>query len=158
MAENRLARELEGRDSTARPTSWKPPALLPDPAPSKDWKYRWVRISTMGQQDPTNASAAFREGWEPCKAADHPELMMHVDPHSTSRFKDNIEIGGLLLCKMQAEKVEQRRKYYETMANDQIQAVDNSYLRQSDPRMPMDKLGPAIERKTRVSFGRGNQS
>jgi hypothetical protein len=53
----------------------------------------------MGTADPSNTSAKFREGWEPVKAEDHPELMHHADP--TSKFKGNIEIGGLLLCKAQ---------------------------------------------------------
>jgi len=156
MAENRLARELESRDPTKRPAAWAPPNLLPDPAPKEGWAFRWVRVSTMGQSDPTNVSSKFREGWEPCKAEDHPELKLQSDPNS--RFKDNIEIGGLLLCRMPSERVKARREYYAKMANDQLSAVDGSYLRQSDPRMPMDKLGPAIDRKTRVTFGRGNQS
>lgn len=156
MADNRLARELESRDTFKRVEPWTPPNLLPDPAPKEGWAFRWVRVSTMGQQDPTNVSSKFREGWEPCRAEDHPELKLQSD--AGSRFKDNIEIGGLLLCRMPAEKVKARRDYYAKMANEQITAVDSNYLRQSDPRMPMDKLGPAIDRKTRVTFGRGNQS
>jgi hypothetical protein len=48
----------------------------------------------MGTADPSNTSAKLREGWEPVKAEDHPELMHMSDPNS--RFKGNIEIGGLL--------------------------------------------------------------
>jgi hypothetical protein len=153
MAENRLARELESREENMRPTAWQPPQLLPDPAPKEGISYRWVRISTMGQSDPTNASAKFREGWEPCKLIDHPELKMHTNPNS--QFKENIEIGGLLLCQMASEKVRQRREYYTKMADQQMGAVDNSFLKANDPRMPMDALGPAVSRKSTTTFGRG---
>src|SRR5208337_2506468 len=92
MAENRIQRELETRAAEERIPTWAPPQLLPSPRPVDGWEFRWVRVSLMGQPDPTNASANFREGWVPCKAEDHPEILHSVDPNSTSRFKDNIEI------------------------------------------------------------------
>jgi hypothetical protein len=104
----------------------------------------------MGQFDPTNTSAKFREGWEPVKAEDHPELKMMTDPNS--RFKDNIENGGLLLCKAPSEMVDQRNAYYAKQANDQIQAVDNNFMRSEDGRMPLFS-----ERKSSTSFGRGTK-
>ena len=97
MAENRLAREIESRESTQRKMQWTPPQVLPSPKEQPGWVFRWIRTSMMGQADPTNTSAKLREGWEPCKAEDHPELMLQADPNS--KFKGNIEIGGLLLCK-----------------------------------------------------------
>jgi hypothetical protein len=73
---------------------------------------------------------------------------MLVDPNS--RFKDNIEIGGLLLCKTPIEFVEQRNKYYANQSQAQTEAVDNNLMRQSDPRMPL-----FAERKSTSSFGKG---
>lgn len=102
----------------------------------------------MGQADPTNTSAKFREGWEPVKAADHPELMLYADPNS--RFKDNVEVGGLLLCKAPEEMVKQRNDYYSRMANSQMESVDNSFMRTSDERMPLFS-----ERRSTTSFGKG---
>ena len=75
MADNRLARELENRESTARRKAWTPPQTLPSPNPEKGWVFRWVRTSMMGQSDPTNSSAKFREGWEPVKAENHPTAL-----------------------------------------------------------------------------------
>jgi hypothetical protein len=155
MAENRIQRELETRELTARPATWTPPQLLPDPSPQPGWAFRWVRIALMGQSDPTNTSANFREGWEPCKAEDHPELMMHRDQNSTSRFKDNVEIGGLLLCKTREELVKQRRDYYQKLTNSQIDAVDNNFMRQKDNRSNMTLFA---DRKSEVTFGRGGKS
>jgi hypothetical protein len=146
--ENRLARDLEDRDSTKRKQSWAPPETLPSPKPQPGWAFRWVRTSMMGQADPTNTSAKLREGWEPCKAEDHPELMLHSDPNS--RFKGNIEIGGLLLCKAPEEIMKQRDAYYAQQNKSQMEAVDNNFMKSSDERMPLFS-----EKRTTTSFGKG---
>lgn len=148
MADNRLAREVESRENKQRKASWTPPQTLPDPAPQPGWVFRWIRTSLMGQADPTNTSAKLREGWEPVRAEDHPELMMHSDPNS--RFKGNVEVGGLLLCKAPEEMRDQRNAYYGRQAQSQMEAVDNSFMRTNDERMPLFN-----ERKSSVSFGKG---
>lgn len=146
--ENRLTRELETRETTQRPAAWKPPETLPSPRPIPGVVHRWIRTAIMGQADPTNTSAKLREGWEPCRAEDYPELMLQSDPNS--RFKGNIEIGGLLLCKAPEAFMQQRSEHYERQAKAQIESVDNSFLRQSDSRMPLFS-----EKKSEVSFGKG---
>jgi hypothetical protein len=80
---------------------------------------------------------------------EQPKFQLLVDP--SSRFKDNIEIGGLLLCKTPTEFVEQRNAYYAKQSASQTDAVDNNLMRQSDPRMPLFK-----ENKSSTSFGKGN--
>ena len=148
MAENRLTREIENRDSTKRQQMWTPPQLLPTPTPVPGWVFKYVRTALMGSADPTNTSAKFREGWEPVKAEDHPELMHLTDPNS--KFKGNIEIGGLLLCKAPEEMIRQRRDYYARQNQAQMDAVDNNFMRSSDERMPLFS-----EKRTTTSFGRG---
>jgi hypothetical protein len=150
MAENRLARELETRDTTSRKRGWTRPTLLPDPAPQNGWKFRWIRTSITGQADPINVSSKLREMWEPVKAEDHPELQMFVDPTSNSRFKGNIEVGGLMLCKAPVEAVAERNAFFAKETAQQVDAVDSTFMRQADSRMPLFK-----ERKSSVSFGRG---
>jgi hypothetical protein len=73
---------------------------------------------------------------------------MMVDPNS--RFKDNVEVGGLLLCKIPSEFMDQRRKHYNDMNRVQIESVDNNFMRENDPRMPLFR-----ERKSSASFGKG---
>ena len=148
MAENRLTREVENRENTQRKKTWAPPETLPSPKPQPGWAFRWIRTSMMGQADPTNTSAKFREGWEPVKAEDYPELMYQADPNS--RFKGNIEIGGLLLCKGPEELRDQRNTYYNRQAESQMEAVDNSFMRTEDKRMPLFN-----ERRSTTSFGQG---
>jgi hypothetical protein len=90
----------------------------------------------------------MREGWQPVKAEDYPELLLTSDVGS--RFAGNIEVGGLLLCRAPQEKMEQRDQYYQRMAQEQMQSVDNNFLRENDPRMPLMKP----ERSTRTTFGK----
>jgi len=149
MAENRLARELETRAVAERPKQWMPAELLPEPDKHPDYAYRWIRVSTANVADPRNLSAKIREGWEPVPVEEQPKFRLLVDPNS--RFKDNIEIGGLLLCKTPKEFVAQRNAHYAQQTQAQTEAVDNNLMRQSDPRMPLFK-----ERKSATSFGKGN--
>ena len=148
MAENKLAREMQTREFSERPKQWMPPELLPEPDKQAGYAYRWIRVSMLNQADPRNLSTKIREGWEPVAIEEQPKFKLLVDPNS--RFKDNIEIGGLLLCKAPKEFVEQRAKYYVDQTQAQTEAVDNNLMRQSDPRMPLFK-----ERKSSHSFGKG---
>ena len=143
---NRNSRQTQSREETKRKVSWTRPSMLPVPEPKDGIEYRWVRTSTLGQNDNTNVSSRFREGWTPCRAEDHQDL--HVVSDIESRFTDNLEIGGLLLCQNSTENVEARREAQLNQASNQMAAVDNSYLRNSDPRMPV--LNP--ERSTKTSF------
>ena len=148
MTTNKLSREVQTRAATERPEQWAPAELLPEPIKMAGYKYHWVRISTLGAADPRNLSAKLREKWEPVPIEEQPEMQLLVDPNS--RFKDNIEIGGLLLCKTPEEFVEQRNKFYANQSDAQTEAVDNNLMRQSDPRMPLFKEG-----KSSTSFGKG---
>ena len=148
MAENRINRELETRDKNVRKRSWQRPETLPSPTPEDGYAYHWVRVSTQGQADATNVSSKLREGWEPVKAADHPEITMVTIENE--RFADNVVIGGLMLCKAPTELVEERTEYYDTQTKSQMHSVDNNFMRENDPRMPLFK-----ERNTKTSFGSG---
>ena len=148
-AKNRLKRELESRETQERPKQWAPAELLPEPDKEAGFAYRWIRVATLNQADPRNLSAKLREGWEPVRIEEQPKFQLLVDPQS--RYKDNIEIGGLLLCKTPIEFVEQRNAHYEKQTQAQTEAVDNNLMRQSDPRMPIFQ-----ERKSSSSFGKGN--
>jgi hypothetical protein len=148
MTTTRTTREIETRETVERPKQWMPAELLPEPRKIPGYQYRWIRVATLGAADPRNVSGKMREGWETVPMEEQPEMQLLVDPNS--RFKDNIEIGGLLLCKTPEEFVEQRNRHYSQQANAQMDAVDNSLMRQSDPRMPLFN-----EKKSTVSFGKG---
>jgi hypothetical protein len=144
----RPSRDLETREIAERPKQWMPPQLLPDPNPEPGYAFRWIRVSTLNKADATNISSKLREGWEPVKASDHPEIRLFGA--TNGQFPDSVEVGGLLLCKTPVEFTEQRDAYYRKQAESQMQAVDNTFMRENDPRMPMFK-----ERRSEVTFGKG---
>ena len=147
-AQNRMARELDTRQEMQRPEAWRLPETLPMPNERPGWAHRYVRISTLGTADPSNISSKFREGYEPCKADEYPELMVHAS--TEGRFKGGIEVGGLLLCRIPSEFMAQRAHYYEQQNKSQVESVDNNFLRENDPRMPLFS-----EKRTKVTFGSG---
>jgi hypothetical protein len=139
----RIPREVENRATTTRAV-YVPPSTLPVPTPQPGYSFRWIATAVLGQADPSNVSKKMREGWEPVRAEDHPELQLA--PNSNG----NVELGGLMLCKMPTEKVQARNQYYEDHAHAQMESVDNTYLRNNDPRMPMFS-----EKKSSSSRGGG---
>lgn len=140
----RTPRDMSSREKTARYV-YKPASVLPDPNPEPGYAFRWVATHLLGQADPTNVSKKMREGWEPVKVEDHPELAM------LGNTSGNVEIGGLMLCKTSEEMVRARDEYYANQSQAQMNSVDNNYLRENDPRMPLFK-----ESRSKVSFGKGN--
>ena len=105
----------------------------------------------MGVPDPSNMARSRREGWVPCKAADHPEISQDFVAFGLAPSSDLIEIGGLVLCKATVETVQARDAYYADMTLKQAQSVDNNFMRDNDPRMPLFK-----ESRSKVSFGSGS--
>ena len=148
---SRKPRSTETRETEVRQASWKPAHDLPVPDPIDGYKFRWIRVAMMGTPDPANMARARREGWVPCKAADHPEISQDFAAFGLAPASDLIEIGGLVLCKATAETVQARDAYYADMTQKQAQSVDNNLMRESDPRMPIFREG-----KSKVSFGSGS--
>lgn len=136
------------REQAERPKVWQPASTLPEPDKQPGYSYRWVRVSTLGQNDPRNISAKTREGWEPVRIEEQPKFRMMTDPDS--RFKDNIEVAGLLLCKAPTELVNQRNDYYAHKNQSQMESVDNNFMRENDSRMPL-----FTEKRSTTSFGSG---
>jgi hypothetical protein len=141
----RIPRELETREKETR-IDYKPPSVLPDPTPDPDYGYRWIATHIVSQAAPSHVSKQIRDGWEPVRAEDHPELMLPANANG------NVEMGGLMLCRMPKEKINARNEYYQRQAEGWMQSVDNNLMRQSDPRMPIFN-----ERKSTTSFGKGTK-
>lgn len=147
---DRTPRTAQTRETGERKRSWQRQSMLPTPEPRDGLKFRWVRTSSLGQGDMTNVSRRFREGYVPVKATEFPEL--HVMSDVDSRFPENIEVGGLLLCAIPEDIADDRMYGQVEEARQQMDAVDRNYMRESDSRMPV--LKP--ERSSRVTnFGKG---
>ena len=143
------SRDLETREFQERPKQWMPPEILPEPDKQPGFAYRWIRVSMLNAADPRNISSKLREGWEPVHIDEQPKYKLLTVREG--QYKDNIEIGGLLLCKIPEEFVAQRAAYEAKQTADQSEAVDNNLMRQSDSRMPI-----FMERKSSVTFGSGS--
>jgi hypothetical protein len=144
MAENRTPRDNVSRDKIPARYVYKPSSELPDPTPEPGWEYRYIATHILGQANPTNVSRKMRDGWEPVRAEDHPELML------PSNANGNVEIGGLMLCTLPTEKLMAMKEYFDGQAQNQMESVDNHFMRNSDPRMPL-----FAEKKSTVSRGSG---
>ena len=139
------SRSKETREKDERALqSYAPPSMLPFPDPEPGVVFRYVATHVMGQADPSNVSKRYREGWVPCRAEDYPELQTGANADG------NIEIGGLMLCKMSAEQAKARDEYYAAQAASQMESVDNHFMRNNDPRMPLFR-----DRNTSVTRGTG---
>lgn len=143
MADTRTTRDLQTREKTARMV-YQPSSSLPDPAPQPGYRFRWIATHVMGEADPGNVSKQLREGWEPVRSEDHPEMSLFTNKSG------NIEIGGLMLCKMPEELFESRESHFADQVRRQIESVDNQLMKNNDPRMPLFK-----QRSTTVTRGRG---
>ena len=145
----RESRDTEVREDVAK--KWQPASLLPDFDKKAGWAYRWIRVSLLNEPDNMNVSAKMREGWEPVKHSEHPEIQLAADPNS--QYKDSIEIGGVLLCKIPSELMEQRQAHIDQMTRQQTEAVDAQFMSSNDPRMP--KFAEGQETGNTGKFGKG---
>ena len=151
VTDNRVNADRAPRETRAeaeRPKVWQPASTLPEPDKEAGYAYRWIRVASMGQNDPRNISSKLREGWEPVSIKEQPQFQMLVDPDS--RFKDNIEVAGLLLCKAPEELMRQRKEYFAAKNQSQMDSVDNNFMRENDARMPLFR-----EKRSTTSFGKG---
>jgi len=73
------------------------------------------------------------------------------DHNSEWAARGNVEIGGQLLCKMPKEKAEAREEYFNNIASQQLESVDNTYFKDQDSRMATKEV---FERKSRTTFGK----
>ena len=145
LGSNRAPRKT--REQVERPKVWQPASMLPEPDKQPGYAYRWVRVATLGQNDPRNISSKLREGWEPVRIEEQPQFRMFVD--QDSRFKDNIEVAGLVLCKTPTEMMDQRKVYFAQKNQAQMDSVDNNFMRENDARMPLFS-----EKRSTTSFGK----
>lgn len=149
-APERMPRELESRETEVREfTDYSPPSALPDPKPQPGYEFRWIRGSILNSQDNRNVSMRFREGWEPVRLSDHPELQLTTDDEGQYARMGGVEVGGLVLCKMPTERARARDEYFRKVTKAQMASVDANLFREENSIMPI--LKP--DRRTETRFG-----
>jgi hypothetical protein len=147
---DRSPRENATREKTARPTSWKPASAIPEVTDRIGYRHRWIRKSMYGQLDPTNLSKKRREGWEPCRLEDYPEIEEFIDPDAKN--SGLIEIGGLVLHRLSSERAKARAEYYANRNQQELKSAEAMYSAQAgvNPAMPIFK-----DNKSNTKFGSG---
>ncbi len=136
-----------------RPKVWKMPSALELPdeaielAESQGLTYRWIRESILGQDDKTNVSKRFREGFEPVRPDELPGFhdLPTVDD---GRHAGVIGVGGLILCKIDKNIADQRNDFFEQQTQNQMTAVENDLMREENPSMPISS-----KMSSKVTFG-----
>ena len=153
MSENskRTPRASETRSKTERRKPWRPASSLEAPQPPEGYQFRWVRTEIRGEEDRKNVSGRIREGYEPVRADDYPDF--DAPTIEDGKHAGVIGVGGLILCKIDENVVEQRDQYYQQQTANQMTAVDNDLMREENPAMPISR-----ERNSKVSFGGGTKN
>lgn len=143
----RSARDSESRENAERVQQWRPGSALDAPEPPLGYKHRWIRESVMEYDDKTNVHKKRQEGWELVRAEEYPDYVGPVIDEG--RNAGTIGVGGLILARIPIELVEQRNNHFNTVAQNQMDAVDRDWMRENNALMPKQ----APQRKTSVSFG-----
>ena len=149
----RASRSSDTREKDNRPKVWKMPSALELPdeavelAESQGIIYRWIRESVLGQDDKTNVSKRFREGFVPVRPDELPGFhdLPTVDD---GRHAGVIGVGGLILCKIDKDIADQRNDYFEQQTQNQMTAVENDLMREENPSMPISS-----KMSSKVTFG-----
>ena len=144
----RETRAADSREAMMRTDVWRPAALLPKVSLGREWATRWVRKFSSGHDDPMNMNKRFREGWTPVKYDEAPELVPYVD--QSAKQSGLIEIGGLVLCKMPAERLAVKAAYFKNKRDRQSESMEQDLLRENNRYRKM-----SFDNKTEVSFGKG---
>ena len=95
-----------------------------------------------------NVTTKMREGWEPVRADEYPELEGKFPTIEEGAHQGVIGVGGLMLARIPEETVEERTEYFREQTRTQMDAVDQNLMREQHPSMPIH-----TDRKSRVSFG-----
>ena len=143
----RSARDSESRENAERVQQWRPGSALDAPEPPLGFKHRWIRESVLEYDDKTNVHKKRQEGWELVRAEEYPDYVGPVIDEG--RNAGTIGVGGLILARIPVELVEQRNNHFNTVAQNQMDAVDRDWMRENNALMP--KMAP--QRKSSVSFG-----
>jgi hypothetical protein len=143
----KTSRDEKTREATSRVKFWKPPNSLDAPEAPAGFVHRWIRAEVLGHSDAKNVHARFREGYEPVRADKYPNFKAPVI--DSGQHKGVIGVGGLILCRIPEELVEQRKAYFKKRTESLTESVENEPLKEQHPSMPISKP----ERQTRVTFG-----
>ena len=143
---DRTPRKSETREKETRRKPWAPPSHLQAPHAPPGYVHRWIRVAMRGEEDKMNVNSKLREGWEPVRKDEYPDY--EAPTIDEGRYEGVIGQGGLMLCRIPVETVEERTAYYGGRTREQMTAVDQDLMKEQHPSMPIQN-----NRQSRVTFG-----
>lgn len=115
---------------------WVRPSSLEAPDPRPGFAQRWIRVGSMGKDDPTNTARKFREGWRPRPASSLP-VNYHAPTISSGKWAGTIGVEGMILCEMPTKMRDKRNAHYAAKTNQVTNAIATELQNQSRPGMPI---------------------
>tara|TARA_R100000700_G_scaffold33728_1_gene41547 strand:+ start:308 stop:766 length:459 start_codon:yes stop_codon:yes gene_type:complete len=143
---DRTPRNTTTREKESRRKPWAPPSNLAAPEAPSGYVHRWIRVAMRGEDDKMNVHSKLREGWEPVRKDEYPDY--EAPTIEEGRYEGVIGQGGLMLCRIPVETVEERTAYYGGRTREQMTAVDQDLMKEQHPSMPISN-----NRQSRVTFG-----
>lgn len=123
---------------------WVRPTSLEAPPPRKGFRQRWVRVGSLGQDDPTNTARKFREGWKP-RPSDTLPKGYHAPTISHGKWAGCVGVEGMILCEMPEKMARMRQQHFQAKTDAVTSAIDTELQKHSHPNMEITQ-----SRKTRV--------
>lgn len=102
---------------------WIQPASLKAPPARKGMRQRWVRVGSLGKDDPVNSMRKFREGWKPRPADTIPNSYNYPKIQSGAHA-GFIGVEGMLLCEMPESRAKKREQFFRDRNNARTDAVN----------------------------------
>ena len=144
---------MAGRIRIGREESYKPYGLMDIPQVvmerfrNEGFALRWIRHKLGNSEDYKNIAERQHDGWVPVAPSDVPEMAQFAsDKHGTRIAGSIVEQGDLMLCKAPIAKVEARREYYEGIARNNLEAV-NQFVENNPMKV-------SISSQTKITSGR----
>ncbi len=103
---------------------WIRPSSLEAPTPREGMVQRWIRISSRGVDDPRNVNKSMREGWSPRPMNSMPAGFVMSSGSPGNEQGGHFIVDDLMLCEMPERTYAQRRDYYQGLADQQMEAVN----------------------------------
>jgi hypothetical protein len=135
------------------PQEWTPPGALDAPPARPNMVQRWIRTDLVGKADAKNVANQSRQGWRPRPFSSIPAGERSKFPSvQTKSLGEVIKQGDLVLCEMPRPLFEQKRAYYRSLRQRQVQSLVQSHISDHNLRAEGgDAFGPiTMSRKTKV--------
>lgn len=115
---------------------WVRPTSLEAPPARPGLVQRWIRVGSMGQDDPTNTARKFREGWKPRPAASVP-AGFHMPTIAHGKWAGCVGVEGMLLCEMPEKMVQKRNAHYREKTDATTNNLEAELQKHSRADMPI---------------------